>query len=157
MKKLALIIAALIMGSTIMATAADKNSIHYTKGYAADVQLTATNVNMFHITSSHGWSFGNGLYLGGGAGFGAEWQGAVEGTPHYVPSLFLNARWTIINNRIAPFVDVKATQYIDLGAAATDYGLTPTVGLDFGRFSLGVGYLMREEKSNMQVSVSFNF
>ena len=24
------------MGSTIMATAADKNSIHYTKGYAAD-------------------------------------------------------------------------------------------------------------------------
>lgn len=158
MKKIVLLAVALIGFATAM-MAEDGANRHFKKGYTADVQLSAADVSMFHITSSHGWSFGNGLYLGGGAGFGAEWQGAVaDNAPHYVPSLFVNARWSVLNTKVSPFVDVKAIQYIDLGEGAANYGLTPSVGLDCGRISLGIGYTIRgAEKSAMQVGVAFYF
>ena len=44
----------------------------YNRGYRADIELSWANKSVWGITSSHGFSFGNGLYVGGGAGFGAE-------------------------------------------------------------------------------------
>lgn len=155
------LMALVMLGVTVGANAQDKELVnrHFKVGYTANVELSATDVTMFHITSSHGYSFGHGLYLGGGAGFGAEWGAeGVEGTPHYVPSLFLNARWSALNDTVSPFVDVKALQYIDLAEGAARYGVSPTVGLDMGRFSLGIGYAIRFERENaMQVSVGFVF
>lgn len=155
-----ILMAVAMLGIATATMAEDGVNRHFKKGYTADVQLTVTDIDMFHITSSHGWSFGNGLYLGGGAGFGAEWDGDVlgDGTPHYVPSLFVNARWSMLNTLVSPYLDVKATQYIDLAEGATNYGVTPSVGLDCGRFSLGFGYAIRRaDKSAMQVNVGFVF
>ena len=148
---------ALLIGITSATFAQQNENKWFDKGYAFNVELSATDINIFHITSSHGWAFGNGLFVGGGAGFGAEWtEGKVEGTPHYVPSLFVNTRWSILNSGISPFIDIKATQYIDLAAGKTTYGVTPSVGVDMGHFSLGMGYSIREQKL-MQVSLGFNF
>ena len=114
--------------------------------------------NIFHFNTSHGHSFGNGFYLGGGAGFGAEWSAeGIKGEPHYVPSLFVDARWSMLNGKVSPFVDVKATQYIDLTEGTTNYGLTPTVGLDLKHFSLGVGYSLRGAKSAWQLALGVCF
>ena len=157
MKKI-LIMAMAVLGFATQTFAGENVNLHFNKGYAADVQLTAADVNMFHITTSHGWAFGKGLYLGGGAGFGAEWLGKVsESDVHYVPSLFVNARWSMLNAKVSPFVDVKATQYIDLTAGNPNYGLTPAVGLDMGRASLSVGYSLRGERSAMQIGFGFYF
>ena len=157
MKKI-LIMAMAVLGFATQIFAGENVNLHFNKGYAADVQLTSTDVNMFHITTSHGWAFGNGLYLGGGAGFGAEWLGKVsESDVHYVPSLFVNARWSMLNAKVSPFVDVKATQYIDLTAGKPNYGLTPAVGLDMGRASLSVGYSLRGERSAMQIGFGLYF
>lgn len=41
----------------------------YARKYRADIELSWSNPNTWGITSSHGYSFGNGLYVGGGAGF----------------------------------------------------------------------------------------
>lgn len=147
-----------VLGFATQTFAGENVNLHFNKGYAADVQLTAADVNMFHITTSHGWAFGNGLYLGGGAGFGAEWLGKVsESDAHYVPSLSVNARWSMLNAKVSPFVDVKATQYIDLTAGKSNYGLTPAVGLDMGRASLSVGYSLRGERSAMQIGFGLYF
>ena len=157
MKKI-LIMAMAVLGFATQTFAGENVNLHFNKGYAADVQLTASDVNMFHITTSHGWAFGNGLYLGGGAGFGAEWLGKVsESDVYYVPSLFVNARWSMLNAKVSPFVDVKATQYIDLTAGKPNYGLTPAVGLDMGRASLSVGYSLRGERSAMQIGFGLYF
>ena len=158
MRKIILMAVALL-GIATATMAEDGTNRHFKKGYTADVQLTAMGTDMFHFTSSHGWSFGNGLYLGGGAGFGAEWDGNVlDAAPHYAPSLFVNARWSVLNRRVSPFVDVKATQYIDLAEGATNYGITPSLGLDCGRFSFGVGYAFRRaDKSAWQLAVGFCF
>ena len=47
-------------------------NVGYNRGYRADIELSCANKSVWGITSSHGFSFGNGLYVGGGTGFGAE-------------------------------------------------------------------------------------
>ena len=47
-------------------------NVGYNRGYRADIELSWADKSVWGITSSHGFSFGNGLYVGGGAGFGAE-------------------------------------------------------------------------------------
>lgn len=156
MKRL-LALVALLIGITSATTAQNNENKWFDNGYTFNVELSATDISIFHITSSHGWAFGNGLFVGGGAGFGAEWtDGKVEGTPHYVPSLFVNARWSILNKGVSPFVDLKAGQYIDLADKKATYGIVPSVGIDFGRFALALGYSMREQNL-MQVRVGFCF
>lgn len=156
MKRLITLVA-LLIGITSATTAQNNENKWFDKGYTFNVELSATDISIFHITSSHGWAFGNGLFVGGGAGFGAEWtDGKVEGTPHYVPSLFVNARWSILNKGVSPFVDLKAGQYIDLADKKATYGIVPSVGIDFGRFALALGYSMREQNL-MQVRVGFCF
>ena len=156
MKRLIALVA-LLIGIISATTAQNNENKWFDKGYTFNVELSATDISIFHITSSHGWAFGNGLFVGGGAGFGAEWADSkVEGTPHYVPSLFVNARWSILNKGVSPFVDLKAGQYIDLAAKKVTYGINPSVGIDFGRFALGIGYMMREQNL-MQVRVGFCF
>lgn len=158
MKKIILMAVALLgMVAATMAQEQNANR-HFDKGYTADITLSATTNNIFHFNTSHGYNFGGGFYLGGGAGFGAEWSAeGVNGDPNYVPSLFVDARWSMLNCKVSPFVDVKATQYIDLTAGATNYGVTPSVGLDISRFSLGVGYAFRGDKSGWQVAFGFSF
>ena len=41
--------------------------VGYNRGYRADIELSWANKSVWGITSSHGFSFGNGLYVGGGA------------------------------------------------------------------------------------------
>ena len=47
-------------------------NVGYKRGYRADIELSWADKSVWGITSSHGFSFGNGIYVGGGAGFGAE-------------------------------------------------------------------------------------
>ena len=157
MKKIFMMTIALL-GIVSASMAEENKNPHFDKGYNADVTLLATTNNIFHINTSHGYAFGNGLFVGGGAGFGAEWSAeGIKGEPHYTPSLFVDARWSMLNTKFSPFVDVKATQYIDLTEGATNYGLTPTIGLDINHFALGVGYSLRGERSAWQLSMGFCF
>ena len=41
-------------------------NVGYEKGYRADVELSWSESSIWGISSSHGFSFGNGLYVGGG-------------------------------------------------------------------------------------------
>lgn len=159
MKKIFMMAIALL-GIVSAAMAEGNANRHFDKGYAADITLSATTNNIFQFNTSHGYNLGGGFYLGGGAGFGAEWSAeGITGDPHYVPSLFVDARWSALNKKVSPFVDVKATQYIDLAEGATNYGVTPSIGLDINRFSIGVGYTFRTaaDKSAVQIAFGFSF
>lgn len=157
MKKLFLTIMT-IVGIGASAMAASNSNRYFTKGYRADVRISATATNNYHFTSSHGYALGYGFYIGGGAGFGAEWvDGGLTSDPHFTPSLFLDAKWSVLNRRISPYVDVKAVQYIDLTAGSTNYGITPSLGIDCGHFSVGVGYELRGNRSALQLGLGLNF
>lgn len=54
-------------------------------------------------------------------------------------------------------ISAKAVQYIDLTAGSTNYGITPSLGIDCGRFSVGVGYELRGNRSALQLGLGLNF
>ena len=41
-------------------------NVGYDRGYRADIELSWSDKSVWGISSSHGFSFGNGLYVGGG-------------------------------------------------------------------------------------------
>lgn len=108
----------------------------YKKGYRADIELSWANPNHWGISTSHGKSFGNGLYAGGGAGFNAIMADEVT---YYTP-VFADVKYSFINRLASPFVSAKAGGLIDI----TNYGIrtfiNPALGFDIDRFSIKIGY-----------------
>ena len=72
MKKVILALFAIILTGNVIFAQDNNKSRMYNKSYRADVELTWQNPHTWGIASSHGYSVGNGLYVGGGAGFTAE-------------------------------------------------------------------------------------
>ena len=68
-----------------MAKAQDAETANrmFRRGYRADIQLEANTYQQSFISTSHGYSFGNGFYIGGGAAFGVEFQPDFEADPFY--------------------------------------------------------------------------
>ena len=110
----------------------------YARKYRADIELSWSNPNTWGITSSHGYSFGNGLYVGGGAGFAAEWNGKDE--PLYLVPVFADVKYSFINRLASPFVSLKGGAYADITNSGLRTFANPAVGVDIGRFSINVGY-----------------
>ena len=120
-------------------------NVGYSRGYRADIELSWTNKSVWSITSSHGFSFGNGLYVGGGAGFGAELTKQTE-TPesswdasYFVP-VFADIKYSFTKTLASPFVSLRGGAIADITNLGVRTFASPAVGLDIARFSLKVGY-----------------
>ena len=120
-------------------------NVGYNKGYRADIELSWANKSVWGITSSHGFSFGNGLYVGGGAGFGAE-MAKQSGTPEsnwnasYFAPVFADIKYSFTKTLVTPFVSLKGGAIADITNKGIRTFANPAVGLDIARFSLKVGY-----------------
>ena len=136
-------------------------NVGYNRGYRADIELSWANKSVWGITSSHGFSFGNGLYVGGGAGFGAELtknstsMANVEDevidpeysyTPEtnwnasYFAPVFADIKYSFTKTQVAPFVSMKGGAIADITNKGIRTFANPAIGLDIARFSLKVGY-----------------
>ncbi len=131
-------------------------NVGYRTGYCADVELSWDSSKYWNISSSHGFSFGNGLYVGGGVGFGAvltkmeqkaksignEGTQQPESTwnAQYSIPMFADVKYSFMKSFVTPFVDLRGGAIADI----TDYGaslfINPAIGVDIARFSLKVGY-----------------
>lgn len=160
-------------------------SVMYSKHYRADVELAWRSRNMWEISSSHGYSFGNGLYVGGGAGFGAELQknakiAALEDeidpeysyTPEsnwkatYLIPVFADVKYSFINLKASPFVSLRVGGYADVTNSGIRTFANPAIGLDLCRFSIKVGYEYQlgcwgygknEQKHSVKLGLGFTF
>ena len=146
-------------------------NVGYTIGYRADIELSWADKSVWGITSSHGFSFGNGLYVGGGAGFGAELTKATE-TPesnwnasYFVP-VFADIKYSFSKTLAAPFVSLKGGAIADITNKGIRTFANPAIGLDIARFSLKVGYeyqlgfwghLDGEHMHNIKLGVAYTF
>jgi len=162
-------------------------NVGYNRGYRADIELSWANKSVWGITSSHGFSFGNGLYVGGGAGFGAELtknpvaKANVAGdvidpeysyTPeadwnasYFVP-VFADIKYSFTKTPASPFVSLKGGAVADITNKGIRTFANPAVGLDIARFSLKVGYeyqlgfwghLDGEHMHNVKLGVAYTF
>ena len=159
----------------------------YNRGYRADIELSWANESVWGITSSHGFSFGNGLYVGGGAGFGAELSKNTAAaasvadevidpeysyTPesnwnasYFVP-VFADIKYSFNKTQAAPFVSMKGGAIADITNKGIRTFANPAVGLDIARFSLKVGYeyqlgfwgyLDGKHMHNVKLGVAYTF
>ena len=94
------------------------------------------NKAVWGITSSHGFSFGNGLYVGGGAGFTAE----LENTTSYFVPVFADIKYSFAKTFVTPFVNLKGGAVVDITNSGLRTYANPAVGLDIARFSVKAGY-----------------
>ena len=146
-------------------------NVGYNRGYRADIELSWANKSVWGITSSHGFSFGNGLYVGGGAGFGAELTKQAS-TPesnwnasYFVP-VSADIKYSFSKTLAAPFVSLKGGAIADMTNKGIRTFANPAVGLDIARFSLKVGYeyqlgfwghLDGKHMHNVKLGVAYTF
>ena len=157
----------------------------YNRGYRADIELSWADKSVWGITSSHGFSFGNGLYVGGGAGFGAEMTKNTTAsivhdvtgpeysyTPesnwnasYFVP-VFADIKYSFTKTLTSPSVSLKGGAVADITNKGIRTFANPAVGLDIARFSLKVGYeyqlgcwghLDGKHMHNVKLGVAYTF
>ena len=149
-------------------------NVGYNRGYRADIELSWANKSVWGITSSHGFSFGNGLYVGGGAGFGAELAKNPEYsyTPEsnwnasYLVPVFADIKYSFTKTLASPFVSIKGGAVADITNKGIRTFANPAVGIDIARFSLKVGYeyqlgfwghLDGKHMHNVKLGVAYTF
>ena len=135
-------------------------NVGYMRAYRANVELSWNNSNTWGISTSHGYSFGNGLYVGGGFGFEAELTRkgytpqAISNdidpefsyTPesnwnasYYVP-VFADVKYSFAKSLATPFVSFKGGVLADITNSGIRTFANPAVGVDIARFSIKAGY-----------------
>lgn len=132
-----------IFACNILAQTQMNRSYLYNRGYKANIQssvLFANNSGLSSISSSHGYSFGNGLYLGGGTGIVYSPLRKLNVRNQIIIPFFGEIKYSFLKNAIAsPFVDLVAGGAYNYSSYGTGYLLKPSVGLDVWRFSASVG------------------
>lgn len=118
-------------------------NVGYERGYRADIELSWAGKSVWGIASSHGFSFVNGIYVGGGAGFGAELtkqadtSGSSWNASYFVP-VFADIKYSFMKTLASPFVSLRGGAIADITNLGVRTFASPAVGLDIARFSLKV-------------------
>ena len=117
-----------------------KDYVNYERGYRADIAVSTSISEQYSISTSHGFSFGNGLYVGGGVGFTAETFLNFEDAPHYLVPLFADVKYTFLNKRVSPFVSARVGGVFNTEYKMDRMLINPMVGINVRHFSVGLGY-----------------
>lgn len=124
--------AALICGAKAQA---QNTNTYFKKGYTFDIELSvANNFDESAFTTSHGYSFGNGLFIGGGLGF--EY---VRSDAAYMTPVFAELKWSWFDFIASPYVDARVG-YMVTNNNHNSFYFSPSVGLDVSKVSLFVGW-----------------
>ena len=117
-----------------------KDYVDYERGYHADIAVSTSISEQYTISTSHGFSFGNGLYVGGGVGFTAETFLNFEDAPHYLVPLFADVKYTFLNKRVSPFVSARMGGVFNTEYKMNRMLINPMVGINVRHFTVGLGY-----------------
>ena len=103
------------------------------------------------LSISHGHAFGNGLFIGAGVGLDYM-SGGMDGHEYswFVP-LFADVKYSFIDKKISPFLDLKGGALCDCTSSGMGYVLSPSVGLDIWRFSVSIGYELRNISYRVEI------
>ena len=134
-----------------------KDYVNYERGYRADIAVSTSVSEQYTLSTSHGFSFGNGFYLGGGVGFTAETFLNFEDAPHYLVPVFADAKYTFLNKRVSPFVSARVGGVFNTEYKMNRMLINPMVGINVRHFTVGLGYeLQHAFKGVIENSASMN-
>ena len=154
MKKLVLITIALVFAA-ISISAQEYGG--FKKGYSANIStglgisVSKTDpANFVSITTSHGYSFGDGMYVGGGIGLEPQINGHAARIPIYFES-----KYNIEKSTLSPFVDCRMGCNYIIGYDSIRYFLSPGVGFDYHRLSYRINYICETGGNFKKHAISF--
>ena len=130
---------ALVLG-ILSVDAQSKDYVDYERGYRADIAVSTSISEQYTLSTSHGFSFGNGLYVGGGVGFTAETFLNFEDEPYYLVPLFADVKYTFLNKRVSPFVSARVGGVFNTEYKMNRMLINPMVGINVRHFTVGLGY-----------------
>lgn len=141
----------LLLLSLCTLTLSAQESRTYRKGYRGNIEIGNYTIigkdkygGLAQITTSQGYSFGNGAYIGLGLGAGFDLGGSV-----YIP-LFMDAKYNFIDNKVSPFASVRAgIRFSPEVDSYLSYGFAIGGGVDFGRYSVKLGYEYNAAKASI--------
>ncbi len=140
MNKILTVIIAVAASLTIMSAQETSKVKMYARGYRADIELSAAVANQYTISTSQGFSIGNGLYVGGGVGFATELEPEYSSKPVFLVPLFADFKYSFLNQKCSPFVGMRAGEMIDITKNGLRILANPSAGVDISRFSIKIGY-----------------
>lgn len=159
MRKSVLILALLLLATLVTSA---QNNRAFEKGYRGNVSLTG-NVginkgfinNGIELTTSHGYNFGDGMYMGGGVGLNISMNEYVD-----VP-VFFDMKYNILDWKISPYMDCRLGAVIMADADTFAFMVSPGVGFDYKKMSFRVGYKCEAgyafKLHTISLGASFNF
>ena len=123
------------------------------EGYVGNIGLSVSPQMGLgvEVTSSHGYSFGNGLWMGGG--LGVSMASAYDGI--YIP-IYTEAKYTFMKDKkVSPFLDCKLGFMTNLDDLYTL--ISPGFGVDINRFSVFAVYNAWSGVRTFNLGCAFNF
>ena len=157
---------ALVLG-VLSIDAQTKDYVDYERGYRADIAVSTSISEQYTLSTSHGFSFGNGLYMGGGVGFTAETFLNFEDAPHYLVPLFADVKYTFLNKRVSPFVSTRVGGVFNTEYKMNRMLINPMVGINVRHFTVGLGYELQHafkgviensaSRNNVHLRVGYTF
>lgn len=126
------------------------------KGYVGDVSLSASFDSSIgagvDLLTSHGYSFGNGLWLGGGTGVCM-----ADKSDGMMLPIYTEARYSFldINDNAHPFVGCKMGYITDFDETISF--ISPTIGVEFKRFSYFASYKIISSLRTFNLGISCSF
>lgn len=122
-------------------------------GYTGNISLSVTPQYGFSVdfTTSHGYSFGNGLWMGAGAGI--SFSSIYDGI--FIP-IYTEAKYSFMKDaKASPFVDCKLGFMTNTEKVYVL--LNPIVGVDINSFSIFTSYNIWSQVRALNVGFAFNF
>jgi len=142
---------------------AQKTSYSYERGYRGNVglgyEIFALVENMdgqWLLETNHGYSFGNGLYAGGG--LGVMTNAASNGG---IVNLYAEGKYNFLNRLASPFVDLRMgagiVANIKTNQQWAGFMLAPMIGVDIWRFTIGVSYMLFRPQLADAAGVAYSY
>lgn len=104
-----------------------ENNIGVTKGF---------NGSSFSLTTSHGFGFGDGFYVGAGTGIG-YWLSDFVSVP-----IYLDVKYNILDSSLSPYAECRMgwEAIFPESGFGSSILVHPEIGVDIHHFTFGVGY-----------------
>lgn len=132
------------------------------KGYHGNLELGTSAMTLktmgsssaepdevIRLSTTHGYAFGNGVFIGAGAGYNFLLIENVQ-----FASAFIDVKYNFVDASASPFIEGR-TGYNYCTSQKNETGglfVSTAAGVDFGRMSARIGYELAPIKENVRAS-----
>ena len=121
---------------------------YYERGYKADLQVGVSPARNYIVanstlTTSHGYCFGNGLFVGGGTGVYVDRRGIDMKKARILLPVYGEVTYSFMNRMASPLIGVRGGALSDYTIRGAGFFVRPYIGVNIWRMTLtaGIEYL----------------